>query len=596
MVADVDELQRRHTKGHGEAILTIQDIHAATFTAENRAKVDESALRSTDKLLLGLINATGRHKELRDAMEEVHGNRLFDVTDLSSARLFNKLALGPGEAADFFAPGDYPGWPIRTPPTWFKPFLRVGARVYCFYPYFTDSFYRAVSRVVRQLDRTYEVRWNELQQAASEAASLALLTQLLPGADVHCNVYYRAPRVDGEGTDWCECDAVITLDGLMLVVEVKGGALAYTPPATDLPAYLRSIESLLVAPATQAERLVTALRTTGSLDLCDAQHVVQHTVRRSDYTTVLPVAVTIDQLTQISGVLYQHYLQEVGKSLEPTWCVSLDDLMACRDVFTSPIRFVHYLQNRMQAFTSTKLHGLDELDHIGCYLKENTYVQAFEELPAGTVSVTGYRDILDQYFQAWWESGIRPSPPTQPLNEVLTDIIAQLERDRPPGYLRCGAALLDLDGNTRDALAEMITSARLAAAGNGRSNTVDLGGPGCSLFVHVLPEPRSAAEEIAKCRDHALALLTIGPHQQGTSIELMLSPSGRLIRADCGVLTTSGLDPERLADLTRRADRVVAARFARAAREGVKIGRNDTCPCGSGKKYKKCHMLRREQP
>ena len=24
-------------------------------------------------------------------------------------------------------------------------------------------------------------------------------------------------------------------------------------------------------------------------------------------------------------------------------------------------------------------------------------------------------------------------------------------------------------------------------------------------------------------------------------------------------------------------------------REGQKIGRNDPCPCGSGKKYKKCH-------
>ncbi|MGH7742156.1 MAG: SEC-C metal-binding domain-containing protein, partial [Candidatus Eiseniibacteriota bacterium] len=25
--------------------------------------------------------------------------------------------------------------------------------------------------------------------------------------------------------------------------------------------------------------------------------------------------------------------------------------------------------------------------------------------------------------------------------------------------------------------------------------------------------------------------------------------------------------------------------------EGPRVGRNDPCPCGSGKKYKKCHML-----
>jgi preprotein translocase subunit SecA len=31
-----------------------------------------------------------------------------------------------------------------------------------------------------------------------------------------------------------------------------------------------------------------------------------------------------------------------------------------------------------------------------------------------------------------------------------------------------------------------------------------------------------------------------------------------------------------------------AAAVATAIRKGEKIGRNDPCPCGSGKKYKKC--------
>jgi preprotein translocase subunit SecA len=33
------------------------------------------------------------------------------------------------------------------------------------------------------------------------------------------------------------------------------------------------------------------------------------------------------------------------------------------------------------------------------------------------------------------------------------------------------------------------------------------------------------------------------------------------------------------------------AGFAQATvhREGPKVGRNDPCPCGSGKKYKQCH-------
>jgi preprotein translocase subunit SecA len=34
-----------------------------------------------------------------------------------------------------------------------------------------------------------------------------------------------------------------------------------------------------------------------------------------------------------------------------------------------------------------------------------------------------------------------------------------------------------------------------------------------------------------------------------------------------------------------------AAAAAPAMRTGPRVGRNDPCPCGSGKKYKKCHML-----
>ena len=32
-----------------------------------------------------------------------------------------------------------------------------------------------------------------------------------------------------------------------------------------------------------------------------------------------------------------------------------------------------------------------------------------------------------------------------------------------------------------------------------------------------------------------------------------------------------------------------AQRRFKAASEGRKVGRNEVCPCGSGKKFKKCH-------
>ena len=39
----------------------------------------------------------------------------------------------------------------------------------------------------------------------------------------------------------------------------------------------------------------------------------------------------------------------------------------------------------------------------------------------------------------------------------------------------------------------------------------------------------------------------------------------------------------------RRAGRSAAAAPPPFVRAGGKVGRNDPCPCGSGKKYKQCH-------
>jgi len=43
--------------------------------------------------------------------------------------------------------------------------------------------------------------------------------------------------------------------------------------------------------------------------------------------------------------------------------------------------------------------------------------------------------------------------------------------------------------------------------------------------------------------------------------------------------------------LVRRIESGTLGKFCRAKdyRGGVKVGRNEPCPCGSGKKFKKCH-------
>ncbi|MET0644341.1 MAG: SEC-C metal-binding domain-containing protein [Candidatus Binatia bacterium] len=45
--------------------------------------------------------------------------------------------------------------------------------------------------------------------------------------------------------------------------------------------------------------------------------------------------------------------------------------------------------------------------------------------------------------------------------------------------------------------------------------------------------------------------------------------------------------PQRMV-LSRGNESVQSAPVSQARRQGEKVGRNDPCPCGSGKKYKRC--------
>jgi preprotein translocase subunit SecA len=56
------------------------------------------------------------------------------------------------------------------------------------------------------------------------------------------------------------------------------------------------------------------------------------------------------------------------------------------------------------------------------------------------------------------------------------------------------------------------------------------------------------------------------------------------IRMSGDVLTESGPAKDAMEEGAKRLDQ-----GANAAQTGDKVGRNDLCPCGSGKKYKKCH-------
>jgi uncharacterized protein YecA (UPF0149 family) len=76
-------------------------------------------------------------------------------------------------------------------------------------------------------------------------------------------------------------------------------------------------------------------------------------------------------------------------------------------------------------------------------------------------------------------------------------------------------------------------------------------------------------------------------------LEINFDNSGSVNNVDFQFIQRESIAQDEIEKLEAIAEILRNKRIDRVQREEGKIGRNATCPCGSGKKYKKC-CLRRE--
>jgi preprotein translocase subunit SecA len=519
----------------------------------------------------------------------IRGMDLFDVaknTALPPA-LIDALTWSPGEDTVFMAPGEFSGWPLRIWPVMKRPFIRLDGRSLCLDMFsLFDNIYRVIRRVIVQREPSYNGTWNERQQAVTEHLPFKYLERLLPGAQIFKPVYYRWAGKGGRA-EWNEADGLLLYDEHLFIIEIKAGAFTYTSPADDLPAHLQSLRNLLQAPAHQGSRFIDYLESAPEVSIADSGHNEIGRLRRSDFRHVTIGAVTLDAFTYLSARAQR--LKSVGIDVgnRAVWSVSIDDLRVYSELFTEPLFFLHFVEQRMQAGQSKDLELVDEMDHLGLYTAQNNYTQHAAELKAGKLDklrYNGFRTPIDDYYAAI-ANGVTPKLVRQEMPERLVEIVSHLGRSTEPRRSELASFLLDAAGDVRDTVAEAIDRSLRQNRELGRPLPSSLYGQmAMTLFVWSPAAPR----RYGLARDHTRAVVMANGEASRRLIELEYSEDGKL--------TGAHLEHVRLAHLSAaELERVKAASIAlkgkrlRQAEAKGKVGRNDPCPCGSGRKYKRCH-------
>lgn len=361
-------------------------------------------------------------------------------------------------------------------PQKYKPFLKYNDKFYCTsIDNLLDNFYRAFVKVLRKSNPKLSVEINEIQNALSEELPFDLLNKLLPKARVYKNIYYKAPVGANGKNEWCECDGVIIYDDVMLIIEVKAGAISPTSPFSNEESFKTSLKELTENPYNQTIRFYEEYTKNNKIEVYhkEAKKKYQFIAELKEANFIQACCVTLDDLNEIAAQIEKTDL--IQNSSLPVWCISIGDLRVYAEILDSPSHFLNFLYQRSKASRNKHIKLNDELDHLGMYLAYNNYSNYINELlqddkvdDVSSVYVTSYRDRINEFMafkhinrveqdeNKFKLYDLKQDKPQQNMKIEFEKLISLLNSSNNALNIRAARYLLLLDEYTRKNIADFL--------------------------------------------------------------------------------------------------------------------------------------------
>lgn len=247
----------------------------------------------------------------------------------------------------------------------------------------------------------------------------------------------------------------------------------------------------------------------------------------------------------------------------------------------------------MQAFRSDIVQCDDEFDHLGLYLEHNhysTYLKEIQGHPDARIGLFGYRSEIDKFFYERMFDPNTPCPLKQDIPARLLQIIEVLSRSNKPGRAEVAAYILNISGTWRTNIDTSICEELFRQPATKRPKPCSTHGD-AKLTIFCWTEP-SGPRRSSSALYHAQKLVVMHNEARRLLIELSYSVVGELQDVSWTWVKFADILPSELPKLRSEANNLRQKRIAQAKTQHRKIGRNKLCPCGSGRKYKRCCLGR----
>jgi len=309
-----------------------------------------------------------------------------------------------------------------------------------------------------------------------------------------------------------------------------------------------------------------------------------------NFTEIYPFCITSEHYPALSFQSRQFLTYKTSEIIKAPFVMDLFLLDVMTEMLESPLLFLSYVNRRISY--GERLHSTHELTILGCHLKQNLWFEEDKNLILLSDDIAA---DLDLAMLARRDNAPGPKTPdgilTKYRDSYFRKIINQIEYLDDPQIIDLGFTLLYLNGETIEHLNDGISNLVKLCLKDGKHHDLTLGMDEgkTGLTIHCNNDPLDKASKNLNihCEKRKYSQkaskwfgLSISPKDASIKFGINLSYEWKQ-SIEMDKLMSNMKKPQYLKPSQK-------INFNTYVKKQIKIGRNDPCHCGSGKKYKRC--------
>ncbi|MHA1942185.1 MAG: YecA family protein [Candidatus Hodarchaeales archaeon] len=502
-----------------------------------------------------------------------------------SKNLLDLLSSQFGDNHEFLNFKKAPGWPTNDSVINERPLINIDGHYYCFLPTVLSRNIGTIleSWIYKQNPSYYNGRYRKIKAEYLESESAKYLLGLLPGAELYRNLYYNIK--ENGNIKRVETDCLIIFDNNIFILECKAGSLSLSARRGSIDRIEKHYQDIIDNAYTQALRTKSYIENTEKplFEYEDGSLAIE-ILDKKKYENIFLINTTFENL----GILSTHLssAKEMGfiKGKEWPYSVFINDLRIIYEINETPSIFIHYLKRRTRVNDYPQFRSYDELDYYMFYLREGLYFEDGRLDDKGRVSLFGYTNSLDKYYEYSAGRTSFCEKPSIKLPNSFIELVIDIENSKKYGFTSITTFLLNMSA---EGIGELISNYKKICESNlkdkdGHQFTMALNDKvsllamgvcnyGDSSYVHSIKEYIRIKMYQTKRRICAFILKKILPNgRHEWEFEFINKEWVKDIELESKVTAFK------------------KKKWAKFDGKEKKIGRNEECPCSSGLKYKHC--------